>query len=86
INAGQCLQPDQLEGMETQTDLSQSTLTVIIPQAYLEYSDEEWDPPSRWDEGIPGVLFDYNVNSQWRHAEHDDGDEYDISGNGTVGA
>lgn len=42
INAGQCLQPDQLEGMETQTDLSQSTLTVIIPQAYLEYSDEEW--------------------------------------------
>ncbi|SUH39510.1 fimbrial protein SteB [Salmonella enterica subsp. enterica] len=30
INAGQCLQPDQLEGMETQTDLSQSTLTVII--------------------------------------------------------
>lgn len=41
INAGQCLQPDQLEGMETQTDLSQSTLTVIIPQAYLEYSDEE---------------------------------------------
>lgn len=61
----QCLQPGQLEGMDTQTDLSQSTLKIIIPQAYLEYSDDEWDPPSRWDEGILGVLFDYNVNSQW---------------------
>ncbi|WP_218202226.1 outer membrane usher protein [Salmonella enterica] len=82
----QCLQPGQLEGMDTQTDLSQSTLKIIIPQAYLEYSDDEWDPPSRWDEGIPGVLFDYNVNSQWRHSEHDGGDEYDVSGNGTLGA
>ncbi|EAA7841155.1 outer membrane usher protein [Salmonella enterica] len=82
----QCLQPGQLEGMDTQTDLSQSTLKIIIPQAYLEYSDDEWDPPSRWDEGILGVLFDYNVNSQWRHSEHDGGDEYDVSGNGTLGA
>lgn len=82
----QCIQTGQLEGMDTQTDLSQSTLKIIIPQAYLEYSDDEWDPPSRWDEGIPGVLFDYNVNSQWRHSEHDGGDEYDVSGNGTLGA
>lgn len=82
----QCIQIGQLEGMDTQTDLSQSTLKIIIPQAYLEYSDDEWDPPSRWDEGIPGVLFDYNVNSQWRHSEHDGGDEYDVSGNGTLGA
>ncbi|WP_348250829.1 FimD/PapC N-terminal domain-containing protein, partial [Salmonella enterica] len=79
---GEWLGPDQLEGTGSQTVLRQSTVTVIIPQAYLEYRDEEWDPPSRWDEGIPGVLFDYNVNSQCRPAEHDDGDEYDISGNG----
>ncbi len=36
--------------------------------------------------GFP-ALFDYNVNSQWRHAEHDDGDEYVTSAAiGTVGA
>lgn len=86
LQSGQCLKPGQLAGMETQTDLSHSTLTVIIPQAYLEYSDKDWDPPSRWDEGIPGLLFDYDINSQWRHPEHDGGDEYDISGNGTLGA
>ena len=84
--AGACLKPGQLEGMEFQTDLGKSTLRVVIPQAYFEYSDKDWDPPSRWDEGIPGVLFDYNLNSQWRHPEHDSGDQYDVSGNGTVGA
>lgn len=86
IKAGACLQPDQLEGLETQTDLGKSTLTVIIPQAYFEYSDKDWDPPSRWDDGIAGVLFDYNINNQWRHPEHNMGDQYDVTGNGTVGA
>lgn len=85
IKDGQCLKLDQLEGMDTQTDLSSSTLTFIIPQAYLEYNDKDWDPPSRWDEGIAGLLFDYNINSQWRHPEHQQGDEYDLSGNGTLG-
>ncbi|ECG8591285.1 outer membrane usher protein [Salmonella enterica subsp. salamae] len=85
IKEGRCLKPGQLEGMETQTDLSKSTLTIVIPQAYLEYSDKDWEPPSRWDEGIPGILFDYNVNSQWRRPEHNQGDEFDVSGNGTLG-
>ncbi len=72
--------------METETDLSQSTLTVIIPQAYLEYSDEEVGSALHFGMKDSRRVVDYNVNSQWRHAEHDDGDEYDISGNGTVGA
>lgn len=86
LKEGTCLEPGQLEGMETQTDLGKSTLAVIIPQAYLEYTDKEWDPPSRWDDGIAGLLFDYNVNNQWRHMEHSAGDQYNVSGNGTVGA
>lgn len=86
INSGACLQSHQLDGFDTQTELGKSTLTVIIPQAYLEYSDKDWDPPSRWDDGIAGVLFDYNINSQWQHSEHHSGDQYDVSGNGTLGA
>lgn len=86
INSGACLMPNQLDGVEFQTDLSKSTLVVIIPQAYLQYSDKDWDPPSRWDEGIPGIFIDYNINSQWQHPEHTKGDEYDVSGNGTLGA
>lgn len=86
MQSGSCLEPNQLEGMALQTDLGKSTLTVVIPQAWLEYTDKEWDPPSRWDEGIPGLLFDYSVNSQWQHPEHDSDDRYDVSGNGTLGA
>lgn len=64
---GQCLKTDQIGGMEIKGDLSQSALLVSVPQAYLEYTDDDWDPPSRWDEGIPGLIADYSINAQTRH-------------------
>ena len=70
--------------MEIKGDLSQSALLVSVPQAYLEYTDDDWDPPSRWDEGIPGLIADYSINAQTRHENGGD-DTNDISGNGTVG-
>ncbi|STE89122.1 fimbrial usher protein PixC [Escherichia coli] len=36
--------------------------TSICRRPGLEYSDASWLPPSRWDNGIPGLLFDYNIN------------------------
>ena len=45
--------------MEIRGDLATSSLYLSIPQAYLDYVSEDWDPPSRWDEGIPGLLLDY---------------------------
>ncbi|MBM8928818.1 PapC/FimD family outer membrane usher protein, partial [Salmonella enterica] len=44
----QCLAPDSLKGMDFQADLGHSTLLVNLPQAYMEYSDVDWDPPARW--------------------------------------
>ena len=49
----ECLKPGQLDGMEVENDLSQSALLLTVPQAYLEYTSSDWDPPSRWDDGIP---------------------------------
>lgn len=86
IKNGACLKPDQLDGMEIHADLSQSILNITIPQAYLEYTDKNWDPPSRWDNGIAGILFDYNVNANREHHQDGSGNESDASGNGTVGA
>ncbi|MFP1452433.1 FimD/PapC N-terminal domain-containing protein [Escherichia coli] len=40
--------------MEIKADLSQSALVISLPQAYLEYTYPDWDPPSRWDDGISG--------------------------------
>lgn len=82
---GQCLDLQHLAGMEARGDLSTSSLYLNIPQAYLEYSSESWDPPSRWDEGIPGLLFDYNVNAQTQKNLKGGGSSYNLSGNGTSG-
>ena len=81
-----CLAPDALAGMEMRADLGQSVLRVNLPQAYLEYTDVNWDPPSRWDNGIPGIMLDYNINNQIRHDENSNSDEHSVSGNGTLGA
>lgn len=81
---GQCLDLSSLEGIAVHPDLGSNTLYVSVPQAFLEYTAENWDPPSRWDEGIPGVLFDYNVNQMSTH-QKTGGDSHNISGNGTTG-
>lgn len=80
-----CLKSGQLEGMEIKADLSQSALVISLPQAYLEYTYPDWDPPSRWDDGISGIVTDYSINAQTRHEENGGDDSNEISGNGTVG-
>ncbi len=82
---GKCLKPGQLDGLEIRADLSQSALLITLPQAYLEYSDVDWAPPSLWDDGIPGFIADYSINAQTRHEENGGDDSNNISGNGTVG-
>ncbi|WP_260629004.1 outer membrane usher protein [Serratia liquefaciens] len=83
---GECLTVSSLKGMTTKGDIAAGALYVSIPQAYLEYTAANWDPPSRWDEGIPGLLFDYNVNAQTQRQEKAGTQGYNLSGNGVVGA
>lgn len=83
---GECLNESSVKGMDVRGDLPTSSLYLSVPQAYLEYSDENWDPPSRWDEGIPGLLFDYNVNARSQHQQRNGSRGYSLSGNGTAGA
>lgn len=84
---GQCLVTDSLPGMTARGDLGAGALYLNIPQAYLEYQTSNWDPPSRWDNGVPGVLFDYYINGQ-RHSNlrHGGGSDTSLTGNGTTGA
>ncbi|HEM8838477.1 TPA: outer membrane usher protein [Klebsiella aerogenes] len=81
---GQCLDPKSLSGVEMKGDLGAGALYINMPQAYLEYTAENWDPPSRWDNGIAGVLFDYNLNSQVVKPSNG-GQTQSLSGNGTTG-
>ncbi|CAI8847626.1 putative outer membrane usher protein YfcU [Pseudomonas sp. IT-P176] len=83
---GQCLLLESLPGATARAELATSSLIVSVPQAYLEYAIDSWDPPSRWDEGIPGLFVDYYMNGQSQREEHGGGTSYGLSGNGTVGA
>ncbi|CAI2019271.1 Outer membrane usher protein papC precursor [Serratia fonticola] len=83
---GECLDESSLKGMEVRGDLSTSALYMNIPQAYLEYTADNWDPPSRWEEGIPGLLLDYNLNTRTQKQLKQGASSYSLSGNGTAGA
>lgn len=79
-----CVNPASLAGLEVRPDLTTSAVYISIPQAYLQYVDENWDAPAMWDNGIPGALFDYNLNGQTQ--SHKQGQRLMLNGNGTVGA
>ncbi|MFI8416760.1 outer membrane usher protein [Serratia sp. NPDC078593] len=82
---GHCLDMKSLDGMEARGDLSSASLYLNIPQAYLEYTSDDWDPPSRWDNGIPGLLLDYSLSAQSSRQQKSGQQTQDVSGNGTVG-
>lgn len=84
-NDGQCADLSQLSGVEIRPDPAAGMLYINMPQAWLEYSDASWLPPSRWDNGIPGLLFDYNINGMV-NKPHQGNQSQSLSYNGTTGA
>lgn len=84
-HGGECLETSILAGTQVRGELANSTLSINIPQPFLQYQSANWDPPSRWDNGIPGLLFDYNFNTQARFNAHS-GDQRSLGGSGVAGA
>lgn len=82
---GECLDLTSLNGLQARADLGTNTLYLSIPQVHLEYSSVNWDPPSRWEEGIPGILLDYNLNAQVQRKSQNGTQDYNLSGNGVTG-
>jgi len=82
---GECADFSTLKGMTLRGDLATSSLQIVIPQAWLEYSDPNWVPSSRWDNGIPGLLLDYNINSNI-NKPHTSQQQQNASISGTAGA
>ena len=77
---------ESVDGMTVKSDLSKGTIRVNIPQAYLEYRTENWDPPALWDEGINGLILDYNVIANTNFQNHNDqNNRTNINANGLLG-
>jgi len=84
LHNGECLDLTSLPGMSARGDLATSTLHITIPQAYMEYMAPNWDPPSRWDNGIPAILLDYSINGNTNRS-YDGRNTYTLNGNGVAG-
>lgn len=82
---GKCADLSHLAGVEIHPDPGAGVLHINMPQAWLEYSDATWLPPSRWDNGIPGLLVDYNLNGNVSKPSQGQQSQ-SLSYNGTAGA
>lgn len=82
----QCVDITSLKGVEIHPDMGEEVLKINVPQAYLEYTSDDWVPSSMWDNGVPGLLADYNFDVTTRKNKEEGGTDKTISGNGTVGA
>lgn len=81
----QCADFSQLSGVEVIPDTAEGVLHINIPQAWMEYSDASWLPPSRWDNGISGLMFDYNINGTVNQSYRGQKSQ-SVNYNGTFGA
>lgn len=82
---GECIDFSALKGTTLVPDVGAGTLNINMPQAWMEYSDASWLPPSRWDHGIPGMMLDYNTNATTSR-QPGQGQQQRASINGTAGA
>ncbi len=82
----QCINLDVLEGSTLRPDISSYTLTISIPQTNLEYIDDNWEPISRWDNGINGFMLDYGINLQHATSSEQWENNTNASAYGVLGA
>ncbi|WZB76747.1 fimbria/pilus outer membrane usher protein [Achromobacter insuavis] len=63
INAaegGPCVDLNTADSRAEYSPENQS-LTLTVPQVWLQYQDPDWVPPARWSHGVNGVILDYNL-------------------------
>ncbi|WP_421327555.1 fimbria/pilus outer membrane usher protein [Aeromonas veronii] len=75
----------QLPGVTAQGSLTSYSLTLAVPQAYMEYVADGWEPPARWDEGVNGAMVDYGINLQQSHASKSNSNRTSLSAYGVAG-
>ncbi|CAI1066629.1 Outer membrane usher protein papC precursor [Serratia plymuthica] len=81
---GECTSLDRQKEITARYDQEKQTLNISIPQAWLTFHDENWVPPSQWDNGVNGALLDYNLLGSQYMPQHGDSST-SFSSYGTTG-
>lgn len=84
-NEGKCVSFDDKPDARIHFDSQQQRLVITFPQAWMIYKNSNWVGPEMWDNGIPGLIFDYNVLAS-RYEPYQGRNTDSISSYGTLGA
>ncbi|MGL5698156.1 MAG: fimbria/pilus outer membrane usher protein [Kluyvera sp.] len=84
INPQGCLDIVNKSGFVVRLDKADMVVTLVAPQAWMKYQAKNWTPPEFWDDGIAGLMLDYNVYAS--QYDPDEGDKnQSVSSYGTLG-
>lgn len=83
-NNGQCVELSKNLDITYRFDKANQNILFSIPQAWLEYDDPYWVPPSQWENGIAGAFLDYNLFVNYS-APKNNSETFSGSSNGTAG-
>lgn len=65
-------------------DRAEMVVSITAPQAWMKYQAQNWTPPEFWDNGIAGLIFDYNVYAS-QYDPDNGAKNQDVSSYGTIG-
>lgn len=79
-----CLDFSRKPELIIRLDKAEMVVTIVAPQAWMKYQATNWTPPEFWDDGIAGVILDYNVYAS-QYAPDDGDKNQSVSSYGTLG-
>ncbi|EKT60742.1 fimbria/pilus outer membrane usher protein [Providencia burhodogranariea] len=84
-NNTECIELPKSADINYRFDKANQNILFSVPQAWLEYDDPYWVPPSQWENGITGAFLDYNLFANYS-APKNNSETFSASSNGTTGA
>ncbi|MGT8858940.1 fimbria/pilus outer membrane usher protein [Enterobacter sp. 186315] len=90
INGLKALEGSDCLDLSANTELTWSlnkanmVLQIVVPQAWMKYQAQNWTSPEYWDEGVTGMLLDYNVYASQYNPDSGNTSQ-NVSAYGTLG-
>ncbi|WP_434661453.1 fimbria/pilus outer membrane usher protein [Klebsiella sp. MISC125] len=79
-----CLDLSHKPELIIRLDKASMVLTLTVPQAWMKYQAKNWTPPEYWDDGIAGLMLDYNLYASQYTPSHGDSNQ-SFNSYGTLG-
>ncbi|EOF4703812.1 MAG: fimbrial biogenesis outer membrane usher protein [Klebsiella huaxiensis] len=79
-----CLDLSHKSELVVRLNKANMELVLTVPQAWMKYQAKNWTPPEFWDDGIAGLMLDYNLYASQYTPSHGDSNQ-NFNSYGTLG-